>query len=150
MDDLYAVGPDKPLGYLPISSIYMHGEHPDAVARLSEQRGLSVVRPEQGDEPVLKGDLYVYDALALGHLLKGQAATLTRRGWPTEPADFVERLRQGTVDQKKTPDLFRVVAWAFRDPRPEYQRPAATESATAAPQTRLRRALRIGSLGLKK
>jgi hypothetical protein len=134
MDDLYGVGPGKPVGYLSIEAIYRRGENPDAVARLSQQRGLStfwhdppVGKPHQG---MNMGKLYVYDDLAMAHLLQQNAGILSRHQWPVVPAEFVARLATEKVDLKRQADLYKLIAWAFNDPGPEYARPRPGEPLT--------------------
>lgn len=133
MDDLYGVGPNKPLGYLPVMTIYKHGEKPDALARLSQERGLSIFWLEPTDRDRMRrwddmGSLYVYDDLALANLLQQNADVLARHGWPAMLADFVARVAAEHVDPKRQADLFRLIAWAFNDPRAEYARPQPGES----------------------
>lgn len=121
MDDLYRVGPDKPIGYLPVRSIYDRGEHPDTVATLSQERGLSIFWREPRDDDFGRsvgdtGDLYVFDTLALTELLQRHASILQKHQWPITPADFVARVAVVNVDSKRQADLYRLIAHAFSDP----------------------------------
>jgi hypothetical protein len=130
MDDLYSVGPEKPVGYLPVLTIHRNGEDPDAVAALGESRGLSSFwREPEAEElkrnPSSRGDLYVYDTLAVENLLRQNADLLEKYGWPHDPQRFVEQLAAGPVSPKRQPDLYKLIAWAFNGHRPEYARPQA-------------------------
>lgn len=132
LDDLYGVGPTKPLGYLPLITLARVGENPNAVAGVSAERGLSTfwVEPPDGEPPSLTGDfgrLYVYDKAALAHLLQQNVHVLEKRDWPAAPDDFVARVATDTVDTKRQPDLYKLIAWAFNDRRPEYARPEPGE-----------------------
>lgn len=131
MNDLYDVGPTKPLGYLPILTLARLGEHPDAVTKFSRERGLSTFYLEPPDDPNKLtqdlGELYVYDEAALQHLLQQNTQLLEKHGWPVLPGDFVTRVATDRADQKRQADLFKLIAWAFNDRRPEYARPAPGE-----------------------
>lgn len=118
-DDLYGVGPEKPMGYLPINTIRRYGQLPESVAEVSERRGLSTLQIDD-DYNVPGGSLYVYDELALAHFLEQHADVLARYEWPSGSGDFVERVAFEMVDRLSQPDLYRVIALAFRDPRPEF------------------------------
>jgi hypothetical protein len=153
MDDLYDVGPDKPLGYLPNEAIYGYGERPEVVGDVSQRRGLSTLELGE-EEAMIRGcALYVYDKKALDSLLGEQASMLAARGWPVDATEFVDRVGREAVDAEQDPELFRVIAWAFRDPRPEYKRPDSTPSGTVQPEFSARpssRAKLLGWLSLKK
>lgn len=132
MDSLYNVGPTKPMGYLPILTLARLGEHPDAVAKFSRERGLSTFHLEPSHDDPSKvtqdlGELYVYDEAALQHLLQQNTHLLKRYGWPVAPGDFVARVATDNADHKRQVDLYKLIAWAFNDQRPEYARPAPGE-----------------------
>jgi hypothetical protein len=127
MDPLYRVGPDKPLSYLPILTIYTNGENPDQVARLSLERGLSTFWVDAELSPRSDigslGYLYVYDELALAHLLDQYKHTLELHEWAIAPRGFVEQVATAKVQSSEQIDLFKLIAYAFSDPRPEHARP---------------------------
>jgi hypothetical protein len=129
MDAVYGVGPDKPLGYLQVEEIYVYGEHPEAVADLSRKRGLSTIMQDEGEGLVRGrgGALFVYDENALASLLAEQVQVLAARGWPIDPSEFARRVSVEMVYPERDPELFKIIAWAYKDPRPEYQRPTPAD-----------------------
>lgn len=116
LDDLYGVGPDKPVGYLPVMRIADGGENPYKVDELSKERGLSTFWYYPPDA---KHDwdarLYVYDPLALEHLLGQNTNTLQRYGWPATATEFVERVSAEHVHPKRQANLYRLIARTFND-----------------------------------
>jgi hypothetical protein len=132
MDDLYCIGPDKPLGYLPNSTIVNYSSEPAwQTQSLLESRGLSTSNQSEEECGVIGGALYAYDSEALNKLLRENAETLRRSGWPVDADAFVERVGHETVHEDRDPDLFRLIAWTFKDPQPEYRREGVEYSASA-------------------
>ncbi|HSX31613.1 MAG TPA: hypothetical protein VLE99_06890 [Candidatus Saccharimonadales bacterium] len=138
LDDLYGVGPDKPLGYLSLEDVMMAGVYPDDVIDICSQKGLSTIvqgKPHTresrsapiyiGNQAYENGTLHVYDELALGLLLAQHPAILEQSGWPSVASEFAERLSRETVLVEREPELYALVATAFRDKRPEYRLPPA-------------------------
>jgi hypothetical protein len=113
LDDLRKVGPEKPLGYLPISTLVK-------ICRVNlgqmeeelKQRGLKTVVLGEEESEVDGGALYAYDEQALSSLLENNRTTLQESGWPTEPEAFVQHLK---VSAGHKTDLFDLIAEAFGD-----------------------------------
>ena len=121
MGDIYDVGPDKPLGYLPLDTIRAYsGQRPGGVADMCSQRGLTTKLVPKDESRVASGALYVYDSEALQDLLNAHQAILDEVGWSTEPANFVDNVIKISVYEKENPDLYALIALAFKDPRVEY------------------------------
>lgn len=138
MDDLYLVGPRKSLGYLPLGTITnICHEDVDAARSLSERNGLSTYQGTPEETHISGGALFVYDEKALGELLEVNKHLLDHYQWPTEPLEFIKKLGEGMVDYKHNRALFTLIAWAFNDPRPEYQRPDRDSKTATLQQPRV-------------
>ena len=118
MRDLYGVGPTKPLGYLPRSTIAECGEDISVVTALLRQRGLTVIEKSGFTTSVGSGALVAYDREALAAFLEKHVDVLRRERWPVEPDAFVRRV---TGRRFAKGEAYDIVARAFDDPRPEYR-----------------------------
>lgn len=112
LSDLRMVSSEKPLGYLPLSTIVTHCHTtPEAITAEAEARGLQSAIKEGGNTG--SGALYIWDEGALNTLLQNNAETLTQASWPTEASSFVD-----TVERIHAPNrtpLFDLIADAFAD-----------------------------------
>lgn len=113
LDDLRRVGPGKPLGYLPLSTL-MEKCHidPKAMREELENKGLKVMILTGGETGVGSGALFAYDEESLKKFLEEKAAILKKAGWPTNPESFIRHLR---ISADKKTDLFDLIADAFGD-----------------------------------
>ncbi len=113
LNDLRKVGPSKPLGYLPISTITeLCGVTVEDMIQEAEQKGLST-RIIYGN--VYSGALYVWDETALNSHLAKHSNILGEAGWPMETVPFIEMTDRVTAPSK-TP-LFDLIADAYGDSR---------------------------------
>ncbi len=111
--DIKNVGPNKPVGYLPIETIthYCKSNLEDLVSE-SKANGLET-RIFTGDQwPGYQGSLYVYDRAALQALLYKDKSILIQAGWPVMADTFVENLH---VQVPIGTPLFKLIARAFGD-----------------------------------
>ena len=121
MQDIWAVGEDKPMGYLPVSTITeICGKDIDEVRAACLENGLKTNLLSEEECHVGGGALYAYDAESLQALLDEHRDILEKNAWPTSADDFALKVTNTFADN---PDLSKLVAWAFADKRPEYQRP---------------------------
>lgn len=114
LDDLQTVGPEKPLGHLPISTIIQIAERsPRDVAReLIEAGKLVMYFPISNKSD---GGLYVADVPALTALLQNNTAILSAYGAPSDPIHFIQYIDKhyATVDSS----LYDLIAQAFGERR---------------------------------
>jgi hypothetical protein len=118
MADVALVGPNKPLGETSEEALLRYGLSESDLLRMSWNAGNRVVilKQNQGYGPV---NVYsVYDQAELKTLLKSNASHLRQAGWPTRCGGFARRIHQ---DDAADPEVYRIVAEAFTDPRPEYR-----------------------------
>jgi hypothetical protein len=115
VDDLYLVGENKPLGYLPIPTIIAAQYKPENVAANLESCGLRTRLCAAGDCSIESGALYVWDYEALGKLLDGNRKVLDDAGWPSEPDAFVQQVIREHVSKSHFPNLYSLIARAFGD-----------------------------------
>jgi hypothetical protein len=82
LPDLLCVGPDKPLGYLPLSTVRGAGRNAlELMLELGERQGrAAVILPEGPRCRIGSGALYACDLTALGALLDAHADLLRARG----------------------------------------------------------------------
>lgn len=112
--DLQSVGPKKPVGYLPLSTIEIFAS-PDEVQKQLEEKGLSTILRRPSVARVGSGALYAFDPSAVQKILDKPKnnAELKKENWPTQAEPFVRYLSSGNF-AKKGP-LFDIVADAFSD-----------------------------------
>jgi hypothetical protein len=111
LDHLRKVGPDKPLGYLPLETIIKDcGISVDDLKEELEEKGLRTKIFLEGR--VAGGALYAYDEQTLRQLLSKNRNILKGR-LPIEPSQFVDFIATNYI----TPytKLFDIVADAFGD-----------------------------------
>lgn len=114
LDDLYLVGPHKPLGYLPLDTLeQICGVGREVMQQQLEERGLRVLIFSLAESNVWSGALYAYDERALADVLSEGESILRRTGWPLEPELFVRNLNILAEDE----ELYRLIMVAFSDPR---------------------------------
>jgi len=123
-DDLTRVGPDKPLGYLPLDTL----DDPDGLKCMLESRGLEVLVLDEAASHVRSGAMVAYDHRALGELLRAGSCVLENSGWPVDARAFA--LYQMTHNAPFRTALYDLVADAYAD----YGNPYRTDK----PQTRSR------------
>ncbi len=113
LNDLLRVGPDKPLGYLPLNTIREECKvNPLDVAKYLKRRGLEIKAWKQSFCKVWSGALFVYDRESLQKLLDQHSGILIEANWPSQADDFVVQV---ATTLAKSPALFDLVATAFAD-----------------------------------
>lgn len=113
LDDLRKVGPEKPVGYLPLNTLVnICGVSLSEMEDYAEEKGLDSLFLCEKDSKIEKGALYIYDKVALGKLLKNNQKTLLDAGWPIEPEEFVRHLK---VHAMPGTDIYELIADAFAD-----------------------------------
>ena len=109
---LTRVGPEKPVGYLPLYTLTEFAEaDPDRFAADALARGLAVAQFGPAECCIKSGALYIYDRAALDRLLKSNVETLTAAGMPIDPDMFVAQIAAVWIE----PDhpAYAIVAKAF-------------------------------------
>ena len=87
---LSQVGPDKPIGYLPLRTIRRLAKVlPASVASDALDRGLVPAEFGPAECCIKSGALYVYHREALARLLRANTPILTATNLPLEPEGFV-------------------------------------------------------------
>lgn len=115
LSDLFRVGADKPLAYLPLRTIRdICGVDPAAIRNaLENDWHLNTARYGALECNVAGGALYAWHEDSLKRLLDKNAATLEAAGWPTEPWEFVNCISSRIAPAKTK--LFDLVADAYGD-----------------------------------
>lgn len=120
LTDLRTVGPLKPLGCLPISTLVdICRVTPEEMREELEEKGLVVVQLSNEESSIASGALYAYHEQALSGVLQAGKDILKKNNWPTEPREFVCHLKILAKD----PELFTLIMKAFADPRLQEGRP---------------------------
>ncbi len=97
--DVTSVGPQKPVGYLPLYTIRDFVRlSPKAVAAEARARGLTTAQFSPEQSCIKSGALYVYHRDALTALLQSHAATVTGAGLSLDPDSFVSCIAADWVD----------------------------------------------------
>lgn len=115
LNDLYQVGPQKPLGYLPIDTLIdICKVNPEHLEQELQNKGLKTLKLNEKESNVAyHGALFTYDENALQKLLNEHHDVLEQAGWPSDSESFVRNLRI-RVSNDNTP-LFNLIADAFGD-----------------------------------
>ena len=115
LDDLLNVGSDKPMGYLPLSTLrdVCDNDSLQGVLCILVLKGLTVVSVPEGECTVAEGALWVWDHKALGRLLWANQGMLYREKWPVDADAFARRVMVDHAE-RFTP-LFTLIADAFGD-----------------------------------
>jgi hypothetical protein len=114
LSDLIDVGPEKPLGYLPIDTLKDVCEvDVEDFARTLRVKGLKTIMLNMEESNVgWNGALYAYHEDSLRNLLLEQRELLMQKRWPLDPEAFIRHLNN--LAPSKTA-LFDLVADAFND-----------------------------------
>lgn len=113
MKDLRDVGPSKPLGYLPDSTIAECGLSSEEVRAQAAVRGLATYHSVPGEGHHDDGFTYVYDRRALAHMLKSGTQILESASWPIDPDAFVRYVDRNNAAPKT--ELFDLIADIYAD-----------------------------------
>jgi hypothetical protein len=113
LSDLRQVGPQKPLGYLPIETLVKICKvSPESIEKELHEKGLKTLRLKDKETNIVGGALYAYDEIALQELLTIHQELLEKEGWPSENEPFIKHL---VVHADQKTDLFNLIADAFND-----------------------------------
>jgi len=114
INDLRNVGPQKPLGYLPLTTIEADcGLRVDQVVTEMADKGLVTRTFKAGACNIESGALYVYHPAALKSVLHQHRKVLQEAGWPTDADGFV--IAVATRIARPETVLYDAVADAFAD-----------------------------------
>ncbi len=111
--DLTEVGPDKPVGYLPVETVMLCGRSVEDMQSELQQKGLQTLLFSERDCNVFSGALYVWDEIALQNHLDCHGPILEAAGWPQETTEFIHRI--ATKYAPSATPLFDLIADAFAD-----------------------------------
>jgi len=117
LSHLRQVGPNKPMGYLPLSTIRDRGTDPEVVLAELQGRNVSATVLPEAACHVRGGALFAYSPRALQLLLDANQEILKQAAWPTVADAFAERVAKVPVLQEKQPELYRLIGLAYADPR---------------------------------
>lgn len=115
-DDLWRVGPEKSMGYLPLYTVRsVLGVDAETLAAEAASRRLSALLLGSCECCIKSGALYVFDRRGLAALLASASDVLTSAGWPVTPEAFARAVASDWVE----PDdpVLPVVRRAFGDAR---------------------------------
>jgi hypothetical protein len=105
------VGPLKPIGYLPLSTIRAAKTASEMVASSALTRGLAAIQFPPEACCIRSGALYVYDRAALNALLKACAAEAAAAGLPVQSDAFVAQI--ASVWYERDHPAHPIIAAAF-------------------------------------
>jgi hypothetical protein len=112
LNDLFWVGPSKPLGYLPISTIKDEGKSVRDIMEWAGNVGIRCVAFTEFESRVSSGAVYVWHESALQALLDSNRDILTRTEWPIIANDFVSQV---VTENARDPALYELIGVAFND-----------------------------------
>jgi hypothetical protein len=111
---LSRVGPNKPIGYLPLYTLRdVARVDPESIAAAAIGRGLAAVQFGPEECCIKSGALYVYDPVALSEILGARADTLAAEGVPSNPDRFVAFIAATWLEHSHP--AYPIVAAAFGD-----------------------------------
>jgi hypothetical protein len=121
------VGPDKPVGYLPLYTFKAMGETGKRLREDAASRGLAVASFGPDECCVKSGAIYVYDREALSRELNRHTEALSAAGMPSDPDRFIAEIAAHWLDEAHP--LMPLIASAFGETRPHP--PTADEAGPA-------------------
>lgn len=130
LDQLLSIGREKPLGYLPRSTLVnICDVDPRKLVTFLKKQGMEAFLLKQSECGVGSGALYAYHPVHLQDFLDkpDNARILETYQWPENAADFVMQVASVVVDPDKQKPLYDLIAYAFDDPRPEYRSTSPSE-----------------------
>lgn len=113
LDDIKKVGPEKPLGYLPLSTLRDCRTKVGHILKWARKNGLEALVLDHHQSKIMTGAIVVYDEEALRHLLETNESTLEEAGWPIDTERFVIQV-MNEIAPKRTA-LFNLIADAFNN-----------------------------------
>lgn len=114
-DDLFLVGKDKALGYLPIATIEQFGRDADFFVRYAKRNKLkSILIPKCN---VGSGALYIYSEDMLSNILNENRKVLKSANVPYKCREYVNHIANNVVSYDTNPDAFVIVGKTFNDIR---------------------------------
>ncbi len=114
LSDLTGVGPNKPMGYLPLFTLERYYQvDTDRLIGILNSVGIET-SIEYGASHGGDACLYAYDRKALGQVIAANQPVIEAYGWSIEPAQFVSAVANQQVHIRE--ELYRVIAEAFGDP----------------------------------
>lgn len=115
LSDLFRVGVEKPLAYLPLRTVRdICGFEPAFMQGVLERDWhLNTALYSEAECHIASGALYVWHESSLKHLLDQNTATLTEAGWPQEPWEFVNCISSHIAPAGTK--LFDLIADAYGD-----------------------------------
>jgi hypothetical protein len=118
LDDLLSVGPEKPLGYLPLITIRNECKvDVNKLTKFLELNGKKTALFKEDECRIGSGALFAYDQEKLQSLLTTNAEILKKYNWTTDANLFVKYIARVNANYKTQSDLFNLIADAFGDSR---------------------------------
>lgn len=115
--NLRMVGPAKPMGYLPKSTMHNMVKDSDRILPELSARGVRFLELSQHECWVGSGCIVAWDPEALQALLTANLPILAKNNWPTIAEPFVRHSLVHSVRQTDEPDLYRLIGLAYADKR---------------------------------
>ena len=113
LNHLLDIGPDKPMGYLPLNDIRnLCKVNYIELMNYLKQKGLEVKKWDRSFCSVGSGALYAYDKNSLQNLLDHNFSILDDADWPRKADEFVVKVATTYANK---PFLYDLVADAFGD-----------------------------------
>jgi hypothetical protein len=113
LNDLRCVGPSKPIGYLPLSTLIEAGWTQYMATDWARERSLKARVVLPGQSPYITSAVYVWDSQAMQALLDLNAHLVTRNGWTPVSEEFVEQLVNRRAETGS--DLYQLIGYMFGD-----------------------------------
>lgn len=113
--DLITVGKEKPLGYLPISTIEKYGKDTHYFKKYAKENnlGFKIVN----DCNIWSGALYLYDKKYLKDTLSKYKHILKEASIPYTNIKFIDYISSTSIKYDMQPDAFIVIGLTFNDER---------------------------------
>jgi hypothetical protein len=92
LNDLRCVGPGKPIGYLPLSTMLEAGWTTYDAFERAKKRGLRILEVKVGMSRFIPSAVYVWDTDAVQALLDLNESVLATSDWPTKAEEFVTKV----------------------------------------------------------
>lgn len=113
LNDLRCVGPQKPIGYLPLCTMIEAGWSQHAAVDWAKGKGFSSRIVYSGQSQYMTSAVYVWDAVSLQTIIDLNALAVENAGWSTIAEDFVDQIITRRAEQGTA--LHQLIAYMFGD-----------------------------------
>lgn len=118
MDDLYLVGQEKSIGYLPLITLKEEGISIDALFQFAKEHHLKAILLHPKETSIESGAIYLYHEEMLFHLLNAFQKDFLEAGVPIDTCEsYVRFIAKNHISKDNYPNTYIAIGKTFNDHR---------------------------------